>query len=45
MSAAKTKAEELADAIAELGLESYLKELDEQGYVVVPPSITGVSTA
>jgi len=45
LSATKTKAEELADAIAELGLESYLKELDEQGYVVVPPSITGVSTA
>ena len=45
MSAVKTKAEELKETIAELGLEPYLEALDEQGYTVVPPSITRVSEA
>lgn len=43
MTAVKTRAEELKVAIEELGLEPYLKELDEKGYTVVPPSITGVT--
>lgn len=45
MSAVKTKAEELKETVAKLGLEPYLNELDEQGYTVVPPSVTGVSEA
>ena len=44
MSAAKPMAEELESTIASLGLEPYIKELDEQGYTIVPPSITGVSS-
>ncbi|MEE3279146.1 MAG: hypothetical protein VX211_05120, partial [Pseudomonadota bacterium] len=43
MSVVKTKAEELKETIAKLGLEPYLEELDEQGYTVVPPSVTRVS--
>ena len=35
MSAVKTKAEELKETIAELGLEPYLEALDEQGYTAV----------
>ena len=45
MSAVKTKTEELKDTIAKLDLETYLNELDEQGYTVVPPSVTRVSEA
>ena len=29
--------------IEKLGIEKYAKELDEEGYTVVPPSVTGVS--
>ena len=37
-------AEKLEARIAELGLAPYIKELDEQGYVVVPPEVNGVGT-
>ena len=39
----KKKKEKLQKIIAELGIEKYAKELDEEGYTVVPPSVTGVS--
>lgn len=45
VSARESKAEQLEATIAELDLEPYIEELDEQGYTIVPPSITGVSTA
>lgn len=32
-------------AIAELGLEPYILELELNGYAVVPPSVTGVTDA
>ena len=43
MKTKETRAEELARTITELGLEPYIQEIDEQGYTVVPPSITGVT--
>ena len=43
MKTKETRAEELARTITELGLAPYIQEIDEQGYTVVPPSITGVT--
>ena len=45
MSTTKSRAEELERTIAGLRLAPYIKELDEQGYTVVPPDITGVTDA
>ncbi len=42
---AKTRMEELQETIAELGLQPYIEEIDEQGYAVVPPEVTGVTMA
>ena len=45
MSTKETRAEELERTIAGLRLAPYIKEIDEQGYTVVPPDITGVTDA
>ena len=37
--------EEPIDAIAELDLQRYTEQLDEQGYALVPPEVTGLTTA
>ena len=38
------QSKQLAARIEEFGLAPYIEELDEQGYVVVPPEVTGVGT-
>ncbi len=40
-----TKMDELQETIEELGLQPYIEQIDEQGYAVVPPEVTGVTMA
>ncbi|MYE84159.1 MAG: phytanoyl-CoA dioxygenase family protein [Gammaproteobacteria bacterium] len=41
----RTRMDELQETIAELGLRPYVEQIDERGYAVVPPEVTGVTTA